>query len=150
MKSRLLGLTALAAFLLVPAIRAEDKAAEPALKCPVSGEAASKDHAVDFEGGKVYFCCDDCPKTFAKTTEKFAAKAHHQMVLTSQLVETKCPFTGKDLAADKTVEVNGVKVAFCCANCQKKAAAMSSDDLLAKVFTDVSKCYKLADAKAAK
>ncbi len=149
MKTRLLSLAALAAFLLVPVIHAEDKA-DTAGKCPVSGKAAAKDHAVAFEGGKVYFCCDNCPKAFEKNSAKFAAKAHHQMALTGQLVETKCPFSGKDLDPEKTVEVDGVKVAFCCANCQKKAASMTADDQIKKIFTDVSKCYKLADAKDSK
>jgi len=147
MKTRLLSFAALAALLLVPVIRAAEKSADADLKCPVSGEPAAKDHAVDFEGGKVYFCCDNCPKSFEKNTAKFAAKAHHQMVMTGQLVETKCPFTGKPLNAEKTVDVDGVKVAFCCANCQKKAAAMAAADQIKKIFTDVSKSYKLADAK---
>ena len=67
--------------------------------------------------------------------------------LTGQLVETTCPFTGKPLNAEKTVDVDGVKVAFCCANCQAKAAKMAKAELLKKIFTDVSKCYKLADSK---
>jgi YHS domain-containing protein len=150
MKTRFLSFAALAAFLLVPMIRAEDKAADADLKCPVSGKPATKDHAVDFEGGKVYFCCDNCPKAFEKNSTKFAAKAHHQMVLTGQLIETKCPFTGKPLDPEKTVDVDGVKVAFCCANCQAKAAKMAADDQIKKIFTDVSKCYKLADSKEAK
>jgi YHS domain-containing protein len=147
MKTRLMALAALAALLLVPAIRAEDKASDTAGKCPVSGKPAAKDHAVAFEGGKVYFCCDNCPKAFQANSAKFAAKAHHQMALTGQLVETKCPFTGKPLNAEKTVDVDGVKVAFCCANCQAKAEKMAKDELEKKVFTDVSKSYKLADSK---
>ncbi|HEV2968706.1 MAG TPA: hypothetical protein VGY55_01880 [Pirellulales bacterium] len=147
MKTRFLGFAVLAALLLVPAIRAEDKTGDNVGKCPVSGEPASKDHAVNFEGGKVYLCCDKCPTAFEKDPAKFAAKAHLQMALTGQLVETKCPFTGKPLAADKTVDVDGVKVAFCCANCQAKAAKMAKDELVKKIFTDVSKSYKLADSK---
>lgn len=152
MKTRLMALAALTGLILVPAIRAEEKAADSkaadsALKCPVSGHPATKDHAVDFEGGKVYFCCDDCPKAFAKDSAKFAAKTHHQMALTGQLVETKCPFTGKPLNEEKTVDVDGVKVAFCCANCQAKAAKMAKEDLVKKVFTDVTKSYKLAESK---
>src|ERR1700682_4506929 len=97
MKTLWMAFAALAALLLVPAIRAEDKPGDSVGKCPVSGKPAAKDHAVDFEGGKVYFCCDNCPKAFEANSAKFAAKAHHQMALTGQLVETKCPFTGKPL-----------------------------------------------------
>ena len=147
MKTRLLGLAVLAALLLVPTMRADDKTADTCGVCPVSGKAASKDHAVAYDGGKVYFCCDNCPKEFAKNPKAFAAKAHLQMALTGQLIETKCPFTGKPLNAEKTVEVDGVKVAFCCGNCQAKAAKMAKDDLVKKVFTDVSKSYKIAKEK---
>ena len=28
--------------------------------CPVSGKAASGDHAVDYRGMKIGFCCDQC------------------------------------------------------------------------------------------
>ena len=111
-------------------------------KCPVSGEAASKDHAVDFDGGKVYFCCDKCPKAFDKDTKKYAAKAHLQMVSTGQLKQTACPFTGKPLNDDQTIDVQGVKVKFCCGNCKKKAAAMSEDALIDAVFGNVSKNFK--------
>ena len=34
--------------------------------CPVSGEAVSKDKFVEFEGRKVYFCCDGCKDKYKK------------------------------------------------------------------------------------
>jgi YHS domain-containing protein len=146
MKMRLMGMAlAVAALLLARGLLAEDKAADSAGKCPVSGEAASKDHAVDFDGGKVYFCCDKCPKAFAANQKKFAAKAHLQMVLTGQLKQTVCPFTGKPLNAEQSLDVQGVKVEFCCGNCKKKAAAMSEDALIDAVFGDVSKNFKKAE-----
>ncbi len=152
MKNRILGLAVvLVACLAVHTIRAADeKAADTAGKCPVSGKDASKAHAVSFEGGKVYFCCDECPAAFEKEPAKFAAKAHHQMALTGQLVEVKCPLTGKPLNAEQTVDVDGVKVAFCCANCKKAVAALKGDEQIDKVFKDVSKGYKLAEAKDSK
>ena len=47
------------------------------IKCPVTGKSVDSmggKVAVDFEGGKVYFCCDMCPPTFKKDTAKYAAK----------------------------------------------------------------------------
>ncbi len=147
MKMRLLSLTAIvAALFAIHSLRAADEKA-PALKCPVSGHPATTDHAVDYDGGKVYFCCDDCPKEFAKDKDKFAAKAHHQMVATGQLVEAKCPLTGRPINAEMTVTIDGVPVAFCCANCKKKIEAMAADQQVETVFKDVSKGYKLADKK---
>lgn len=35
-------------------------------KCPVSGEPVSKDKFVEYEGRKVYFCCDGCVEKYKK------------------------------------------------------------------------------------
>jgi YHS domain-containing protein len=34
--------------------------------CPVSGEKVSKDKFVEYEGRKVYFCCDGCKAKYTK------------------------------------------------------------------------------------
>ena len=60
----------------VGSVKGDETRPPPELKCPVSGNTATKDHAVDFDGGKVYFCCDNCPKAFEANPAKFAAKAH--------------------------------------------------------------------------
>src|SRR5262245_55222615 len=75
------------------------------IKCPVSGKAVDKTHAVDFDGGKVYMCCDKCPAAFQGNTDKFAAKAHLQMVQTGQLKQTACPFTGRPMNPEKAIDV---------------------------------------------
>ena len=111
---------------------AEEKKAEP--KCPVSGKAISKDHAVDYKGAEVYFCCPNCPKAFEKAPEKFAAKANHQLVLTGQAKQVKCPLAGRPAKDDKSVSVEGVTVNVCCGNCLK--AATKADDKVALLFSD--------------
>src|SRR3972149_4958108 len=74
----------------------EKKAYEP--KCPVSGEAASKDHVVKHNGGDVQFCCGKCPAAFEKDTAKYAAKANLQLVGTKQAKSNgKCPLKGGKL-----------------------------------------------------
>src|SRR5688572_1576507 len=67
------------------------------VKCPVSNRAVKEASAVDYKGGKVYFCCDNCPKGFAKDTKKFAAKANAQLVATGQAKQGACPFSGAKL-----------------------------------------------------
>src|SRR4051812_44720086 len=57
-----------------------EKKVEP--KCPLSGKPINKEYAVDFDGGKVYMCCENCPAAFKKDEAKYAAKAHLQMVQT--------------------------------------------------------------------
>jgi YHS domain-containing protein len=44
------------------------------LKCPVMGEAASKDVNTVVDGVKYYFCCAGCIKKFEKNPEKYLNK----------------------------------------------------------------------------
>ncbi len=82
---------------------------------------------VEFNGGKVYFCCDSCVKRFNKDPDKYAAMANHQLVQTGQYSQNGCPISGGDVDAEQFVDVNGVKVSFCCVNCKGKAEAADED-----------------------
>jgi len=146
MKSRiLLAAFACSAIVLVQALVAADKSDYQA-KCPVSGKPAKESSTADFQGGKVQFCCDNCPNAFKADTKKYAAKAALQMLGTGQLKQVACPFSGKACNPEATVAIDGVKVAFCCEKCQGKVekaddkviAALSGD--LAKGFTAQTKC----------
>lgn len=144
MRVRMLGVAlAVGALLAVGSVRGDEDKAAPELKCPVSGKTATKDHAVDFDGGKVYFCCDNCPKAFAANPKKFAAKAHLQMLETGQLKQKACPLTGNPVNEKMIVEIDGQKVGLCCGNCKKKIDAMTPDQKTKALFTDISKGFEL-------
>ena len=49
-----------------------------------------------------------------------------------------------DCAADKSVEVEGVKVGLCCGGCLGKAKKVSGDELITLLFKDTSKGFKAA------
>ncbi|MGY8770434.1 MAG: hypothetical protein ACKVH8_18620 [Pirellulales bacterium] len=140
-------LVAVASFLALGAI-AEEKAKKVKPTCPVSGKACSKEFAVDYKGGQTFFCCPNCPKAFEKDTAKFAAKANHQLVLTKQAKQAKCPLTGGKMKKETAVSVEGVSVAFCCNNCKGKVE--KSEDAFALVFADKTfdKGYVIAKKKA--
>ena len=141
MKKHLLSLCAVVVVAAGAFAFAEDKAAAPNLTCPVSGKAACSDASADFNGGKVKFCCEKCQKAFKDDSAKFTAKANHQLVQSGQLKQTACPMTGKPCDAAKSVDVNGVKVAFCCNGCKGKAEKASGDDLVNLIFKDTSKGF---------
>ncbi len=123
------------------------KKVEP--KCPVSGKAIDKDQSVMHNGGKVYFCCGNCPATFEKDTAKFATKANYQLYVTGQATEKHCPFTGKDLNPETKTDVGGMPVCFCCQNCQGKVTDQPTAKQIDLIFTD--KNFKQGfDVKAAK
>lgn len=107
-------------------------------KCVVSGGPAKEDKTVAYKGGKVYFCCENCPKAFEKDVAKFATKANHQLVATGQAKQAKCPLSGGPLNKDKVVKIGGVDVQFCCNNCKGKAAAAAGDAQVELAFSDAA------------
>ncbi|MDP1796357.1 MAG: hypothetical protein Q8K78_02700 [Planctomycetaceae bacterium] len=122
MMFRVLCLSAAALMVGVFAVAEEAKKA-PELKCVVAGTPAKADKTADYKGGKVNFCCDNCKAKFAADSKKYAVAANFQLAQTEQVKQEKCPLSGGPVKADKTVEIGGVKVAFCCENCQGKVAA---------------------------
>jgi YHS domain-containing protein len=105
--------------------------------CVVAGSKAAKEgNSVDYKGGKVFFCCMNCPKAFAKDTAKFATSANKQLAATGQAKQVACPFSGKDVAEGTTVKVGGVDVGFCCMNCKGKTEKASADEAVEMVFND--------------
>ncbi len=126
------------------------------LKCIVAGKRAAKaDVAADYRGGKVYMCCGNCAKSFAKDSSKFSTLANHQLVLTGQFEQTGCPISGGDVSEDQVVEVGGVKVAMCCGKCKAKVEAASDEEKVALVFANeafeksfaMKPAYDLTDVK---
>jgi YHS domain-containing protein len=136
MKTRLFAVLGIAA-LLVAAVVAEDKKEIKleGIKCPLSNKAATQ-NSVDYKGGKVFFCCENCPKAF--DAKKHGTKANAQLVATHQVKQAKCPLSGGPLNADTAITVGGAKVAFCCEKCQGKVKDAKGDEQLTMVFGDAA------------
>lgn len=49
--------------------------------CPVTGDPINPNIFVDYDGRRIYFCCDMCPAQFKKEPEKFLKKLDEQMAL---------------------------------------------------------------------
>ncbi len=96
------------------------------VKCILNGKKSAKASAsVDYQGGKVYFCCGNCVKAFKadmklKDKAKYTTKANHQLVVTGQFTQKGCPISGGAVDASKVAKIGGTKVAFCCGNCLGK------------------------------
>lgn len=106
------------------------------VKCIMNPKAAAKaDKSVDYKGGKVFFCCDNCPKAFAKDTAKHATQANLQLVATGQAKQQHCPLSGGDLNPATKIKVGGVDVCFCCEKCQAKATE-AKDAAVELIFSD--------------
>jgi uncharacterized pyridoxamine 5'-phosphate oxidase family protein len=84
------------------------------LKCPVSGKEAKETISLDVNGEKVYFCCENCPKSYKQ-----------KINLAEEEGEKKCALEGCGKAAsgeEKAIVRTAKNVAFCCDNCPKAFA----------------------------
>ncbi len=137
MMKKVLFALALPVALAVSALAADVKL--DGVKCLVAGSQPAKAaNASDYKGGKVFFCCGNCKKKFDDAPAALSVKANHQLVLTGQAKQAKCPLSGGPCKEDKVVEVGGAKVFFCCDNCKGKVAGAKGDEQAALVFSDAA------------
>ncbi len=111
--------------------------------CPVSGRPAIEKAVLELpkDGGKVYFCCENCPKAFKNDPEKFALKVSRQLLETGQVVQVACPLSGQPVNEETLQEVGHAKAGFCCENCLAKYTAASDDEKLEIMFADLEKGF---------
>ena len=138
-RSLLVGVASVA--ILSMSLYAAEKIKLEGVKCIMNPNGAAKDVAGssrDHRGGKVFFCCGNCPKAFDKKIdakdEVVDAKGNAQLVATKQAKQAKCVFTGGPLKTKLTVA--GAKVQFCCNNCKGKAEKLEGDAQLVALFGD--------------
>ncbi len=53
---------------------------KPQTKCPVLGGNVDKNAYVDYQGKRIYFCCEGCDKEFKKDPEKYMKKLQEEGV----------------------------------------------------------------------
>lgn len=61
----------------------------PQEKCPVMGGTINKDIYVDYQGKRIYFCCEACPKEFNKDPDKYMKKLKEQGVTLEDAPKTQ-------------------------------------------------------------
>lgn len=107
------------------------------VKCVVNPiVSAKRDVALDYHGGKIYFCCEGCRRTFEKESDKFTAQANLQLVQTKQAQQTRCPISGQVSTSANKVSFQGIEVAFCCDGCRKVFEEATADEKLRLAFAD--------------
>ena len=92
------------------------------IKCVVSGKAASEDNWCKFKKGKIFFDCNESRRKFINEKASFIIKANHQLAVTGQYVQVKCPIKTIVIDAEKQHKqsVAGIEILFCCDRCQKQ------------------------------
>lgn len=99
------------------------KALAPQANCPVSGKPLNKEQFVEYQGHRIYSCCEKClPKISAFPDHwlwKMAGDGY-----APENVQTTCPVSGKTLAnKDNFVEAGSMKIYTCCEKCVPKVKA---------------------------
>ena len=152
MKLRSVVVTLTSVAVLALTVYAAEEIKLDGIKCAMNPKAAAKAAKfVDYKGGKVFFCCDNCPKGFAKkvkTDKKVAAKGNLQLIATGQAKQAKCPFTGGKAKSETAIKVSGASISFCCNNCKGKAEKMKGDEQVVALFGDAA--FKKAGFKVGK
>lgn len=92
------------------------------IKCVVSGQAANKDYWCKFKKGKIFFDCNASRRKFLSEKTSFIIKANHQLAVTGQYVQIKCPIKLAAIDSQRQIKksVAGVELQFCCEACQKQ------------------------------
>ncbi len=92
---------------------------KPQANCPVSGHAVDKKVYVDYQGQRVYFCCDKCPAKFKADPEKYFAQFVKEGIVLEN-VQVTCPVSGEDIDKKAFTDYKGRRVYFCCSKCIAK------------------------------
>ncbi len=94
--------------------------------CPVSGEKIDKTTSphVDWQGQRIYFCCNKCPAKSKADPEKYFATIAEAGVQLEN-IQTTCPVSGEKLGeggmgAPVAHAYKGRTVMFCCKMCVAK------------------------------
>lgn len=147
MVRKILEVAALALVVTLPA--SADGVDLDGIKCVVADKPASEAKSTSFKEGKVYFCCGGCQSKFAKAEKKFTAAANRQLVATKQYTQTKCPIAGRDVNPNVALEVDGVKVSFCCNGCKGKVEKTEAKKRSKLVFNEkvFGKAFVIAEMK---
>ncbi len=62
---------------------------KPQTTCPVLGGNVDKKVYVDYQGKRIYFCCQGCDAEFKKDPEKYMKKIQEQGITLEKCPETK-------------------------------------------------------------
>jgi YHS domain-containing protein len=84
--------------------------------CPVMGEKVGDSKATTVVmGRKIHLCCDDCAPDVKKAPIAFLALATNPKL--TDVGNTKCPISGKEVSANDVVIYKDKVVRMCCPKC---------------------------------
>jgi YHS domain-containing protein/mono/diheme cytochrome c family protein len=102
------------------AMLAADAAAEKPINdsCPVTGKPVDPQFHSELDGKRVAFCCANCKAKFDADPAAFREKLG--LATPAKPINDTCPVSGKPVDPAFHSEIDGKRVAFCCADCKAK------------------------------
>jgi YHS domain-containing protein len=102
--------------------------------CPVMGGKIDKRLFVDYEGKRLYVCCNGCIGAVKKDPAKWFKKVEDEGI-TLDKAQVNCPVTGGPIDKKIFADYEGKRVYFCCAGCVDKFNA-DAKAIVAKMGND--------------
>lgn len=90
--------------------------------CPVGGTKIAKDSYVDYEGKRVYLCCDGCAAAFKKDPGKYLKKLAdmgEEVETIAAVPQKTCPVMGGAINKEIFVDHEGRRIYLCCEGCRE-------------------------------
>lgn len=102
--------------------------------CPVTGDKINKKLFVDYQGRRIYVCCEGCIAAVKKDPEKYISKleasgqsvvitdsskvkAQEKKVSQKMVPQKTCPVMGNPINKDLYVDYKGKRIYVCCGGC---------------------------------
>lgn len=98
------------------------------VKCLMKpAEDVSADYAIEFNGGSLFLCCQQCRNEFDRTVPEQVCAANRQLVRTGQFAQTACPFSGRPVLDGATTKIGDLEIGFCNLGCRDKVRDAADD-----------------------
>jgi len=88
--------------------------------CPIMGNKINKKSYVDYNGKRVFFCCDSCKGKFLADADKIMKKGAEKGIkyADAPIAQEFCPVSGKKINSKIYTDSKGKRIYFCCENCK--------------------------------
>jgi YHS domain-containing protein len=108
--------------LLLQTVVAEE--AKVQTTCPVTGHAIDRNAYEDYNGKRIYFCCESCIEEFRKTPEEYMKRLEAEGIVLEDApkAQINCPVKGGAVNKSIYSDYEGKRVYFCCEGCQGEFA----------------------------
>lgn len=99
-----------------------EHATRPQTHCPIMGGEIDRSAFTDYQGKRIYFCCQMCDVKFLKDPEEHIRKMESAGIELEAVPvpQTMCPVMDMEIDRQYFVDYEGQRIYFCCEPCIRK------------------------------